>query len=82
MVNQQLNSCPASTPSMKNPILWKKNSGGLDLGNKQYPKVCTVRARIKQHPLIAASSDDSKGKQHDKGKGLYSKEEESVYIRA
>ena len=29
----------------------ERNSGGLDLGNKQYPKVCTVRARIKQHPL-------------------------------
>ena len=23
-VNQQLNSCPASTTTMKNPILWKK----------------------------------------------------------
>ena len=25
MVNQQLNSVPASTTTMKNPILWKKN---------------------------------------------------------
>ena len=50
MINQQLNSCPASTTTVKNPILWKK-SGVLDLGNKQYPKVCTVHARIKQHPL-------------------------------
>ena len=25
MVNQQLNSCPASTTTMKNPIVWKKN---------------------------------------------------------
>ena len=25
MVNQQLNTCPASTPTMKNPILWKKS---------------------------------------------------------
>ena len=24
MVSQQLNSCPASTTTMKNPILWKK----------------------------------------------------------
>ena len=25
MVNQQLNNCPASTTTMKNPIFWKKN---------------------------------------------------------
>ena len=50
MVNQQLNSCLASATTMKNPILWKK-SGVLDLSNKQHPKVCTVRAQIKQHPL-------------------------------
>ena len=45
MINQQLNSCPAATRTMKNPILWKKKSGVLDLGIKQYPKVCTVRAQ-------------------------------------
>ena len=57
MINQRLNSCPASTTTMKNPILWEKN-GVLDLGNK--PKsmhgACTVRAQIKQHPFVARFS--------------------------
>ena len=42
--NQQLNSCPASTTTMKNPILWKKNSAVLDLGNRG--SCCTVPARF------------------------------------
>ena len=50
MVNQQLNSCPTSTTTMKNPILWKKNQAFWIwvINNTQKYARCTHRAHMDQ----------------------------------